>query len=157
MNGAHPTTYRKNVAVIVLNEAGKILACRRSDQHRTWQLPQGGVDDGESLEQTLFRELLEEIGTDSVDVIGLLPDSITYEWPPEEYHRGFRGQEQSYFLVRLRAGIEIDLSQAIDHEFDAVCWMGMNEFLTHVSGFKAPAYRQALEALAVLYPETISL
>ena len=124
-----PDSYRKNVAIIVLNDVGEILACRRSDRHQTWQLPQGGVDDGETLEETLYRELLEEVGTAEVEIIGLLPHSINYEWPPEEYHRGFRGQEQSYYLVRLSQGGTVDLQAAETPEFDAVEWVGMQEFL----------------------------
>ena len=150
--------YRKNVAIVVVNSAGKILACRRSDKFRTWQLPQGGVDDNESAEEAMYRELEEEIGTSSVHLIGQLPDAIRYDWPDHlRKERGFLGQEQIYFLVQLDKDATIDLKRHHTPEFETTEWLGISEFLTRVEGFKAEAYRAGLEQLHALFPDKMEL
>jgi putative (di)nucleoside polyphosphate hydrolase len=59
--------YRPNVAAIIRRPDGRVLICRRSDYPESWQFPQGGVDEGETLEQALTRELWEEIGIGAED------------------------------------------------------------------------------------------
>ena len=103
----------------------------------------------------MLRELEEEIGTSKVEVLGQLPSSITYDWPEKEYHRGYRGQEQYYFLTRLEQGVDIDLSQATTEEFDMFCWMELNEFLDQILGFKSEAYKSALSQFQQMFPGTI--
>ena len=114
-----------------------------------WQLPQGGIEQGESPEAAMWRELQEEIGTKDVEVIGALPDSIRYDWPEDHHGRGYLGQEQRYFLVRLKKDAEINLA-ADSCEFDQCCWMGAGEFLSKLSSFKADAYKKAIEKLQYL-------
>lgn len=157
-----PTTYRKNVALIVINDQGKILACERADIKGAWQLPQGGVDEGEDLKQAALRELDEEIGTKDVQIIGQYPGSIRYEWTEQSYTKGHRGQEQYYFLVRLASKAIIDFekhsrladSRLADHvvEFSKAEWLTAAEFVSRISGFKSEAYKQAIEKLIQMYP-----
>ena len=137
--------YRENVAAFVVNDDGLILACHRSDRRGAWQLPQGGVDKGETPEDTLFRELKEEIGTDQIEIIDTLPQTIYYEWPKRvQKRKGYRGQEQFYFLVKLKPGAEIVLDSYKNPEFDAVEWCSPNDFLNRIDGFKKDAYSKAL-------------
>lgn len=150
-----PKKYRKNVAAVVLNKQGRILICRRSDEYKVWQLPQGGIDKGETPKEALFRELEEEIGTNQVEIIGHLKDPICYEWPPELYPRGYRGQAQFYFLVRIDPSVEIPLEHAPTDEFDKMKWVRASKFMQKVEGFKAQAYECALNLLSEKYPETI--
>ena len=76
--------YRRNVAIVVVNHAGLVLACHRSDSTGIWQIPQGGIEEGESDEEAMHRELEEEIGTSDVDILGKLahasvkPRSVTF-------------------------------------------------------------------------------
>jgi putative (di)nucleoside polyphosphate hydrolase len=147
--------YRPNVAIIIINEKGEILACHRSDVKGAWQFPQGGIEQNESLEDAMRRELREEIGTDEVDIIGILPYRIKYDWPKELYKRGFRGQEQAYFLTKLRASAEVDLEQS-EGEFDRVEWIPAGEFIKRLSGFKVEAYREALDYFKGCFPNMIS-
>ncbi len=147
--------YRSNVAAIVLNSKGEILCCERSDRKGAWQLPQGGIEQGETTEEALFRELLEEILTNSVSVIGRLDGPIRYEWPEHLHSRGFIGQEQHYFLVRLTAAGEKEFSGAPSEEFAGFEWTGAAEFLARCSGFKAEAYRTALAAFREMFPGVI--
>lgn len=143
--------YRKNVAAVVVNDKGQLLACQRSDEFATWQLPQGGIDAGESPEQAVLRELEEEIGTAAVALIGQLPHSIRYDWP-KEFVPGFQGQEQMYFLFRLNPNAQIDLNANPPIEFCAYRWVSVDEFLALTAGFKKEAYTAALLQLKETFP-----
>ncbi len=145
--------YRPNVAIVVVNKEGLILACRRSDGYKVWQFPQGGIEKGETVEEAMWRELEEEIGTCDVKLIGRLPGTITYDWPPHLHRRGHCGQEQTYFLVRLKKNAVINLDSHEDPEFDKTEWVNYDTFLERIEGFKADAYRLALEGLRELYPD----
>ncbi len=146
--------FRRNVAVVVLDDQGLILACERSDVKGAWQLPQGGIEEGESDEAAMKRELKEEIGTDDISIIGRLKDPIRYDWPEKLYSRGYHGQEQIYFLVRLKNTKSINLHSwgEVEVEFSSVEWVGKNEFLSRISGFKTAAYTEALEKLSAAFP-----
>ncbi len=145
--------FRKNVAVFVLNASGKILCCHRSDIEGAWQVPQGGIEADETEEEALFRELDEEIGTNDVEVLSKLPTPIRYEWPKELHNRGFHGQEQVYFLVRLKNEEAINLQKNEPHiEFDKYEWLNAKDFLSRVSGFKKDAYQLALQMFQDHYP-----
>lgn len=137
-----PTSYRKNVAAVVANSAGLILACERSDRTGAWQLPQGGIENGESPEEALFRELEEEIGTSDVTIIDRLNEVIRYDWPKKLYKKGYLGQEQHYFLVNLKEEGLLNLEDSV--EFQSTKWMKPQEFIKVVEGFKAEAYETAI-------------
>jgi len=145
--------YRKNVAAFLLNDKGQILLCQRSDEYKTWQLPQGGVDAGEDLEHALLRELKEEIGTNDIELIHQLENSICYDWPEHARKFGYIGQEQTYFLANLIG--KVDFEKAIDKEFISSTWVNSEEFKLRVSGFKKDAYIKALDMLKNKFPEII--
>ena len=149
--------YRRNVAIIVLNDVGQILAGERSDIPGAWQLPQGGIEDGETPLEAMRRELVEEIGTASVSILAELPHTISYDWPETKFDGRYHGQEQNYFLVRLEAHAVIDLNgpESTD-EFSSILWLGATEFVSRVSGFKAEAYKEAIAYFQKHYPEIIT-
>lgn len=147
--------YRKNVAIFVLNDEGLILACERSDVRGAWQLPQGGVEPGESPLEAMYRELLEEIGCCEVEILHQLEEAIRYDWPPQHQEKGYIGQEQVYFLVRLKPGAAIDLERAESPEFQSIEWINAAEFSLRAGGFKREAYLLALERLLQALPGTI--
>lgn len=137
--------YRKNVAAIIVNSQGLVLVCERSDVDGAWQLPQGGMDDGESTRETLLRELAEEIGTADVEILDELPFPIRYDWPEHLHNRGHCGQEQYYFLVSLNDESAINLEAHVEHiEFQSYEWISPEEFASRISGFKAEAYKKAM-------------
>lgn len=147
--------YRKNVACFVINNHGQILVCKRADSHGTWQLPQGGIEKGESILDTAYRELSEEIGTNDVELIGMLDNSIFYDWPPEKKIDGFLGQEQHYVLFRIKNNAVLNLNTYEPAEFCETSWVYADEFRELVSCFKKEAYKIALEQLQEKFPDII--
>ena len=150
---AEEKNYRPNVAAVIVNDKGEILSCRRADKYHTWQLPQGGIDEGESTETALHRELLEEIGTNDVEILGKLSKTIRYDWPSTAYFGGFHGQEQTYFLLKLNAGAKISLDTSEPQEFDRWEWCNPTEFLERIRGFKKSAYQEAIAAIQIEFAE----
>ena len=146
---ANEKRYRPNVAVIVLSaeypENKQVFIAERKDITGIWQFPQGGIDDGESSEEALFRELEEEIGTKKVEVIAKYPEWITYDFPKHvaKKMRPFNGQMQRYYLVRLKkkAVINIDTKhpEFIDYKF-----VGLGELFDHIAHFKKPIYEKVI-------------
>ena len=140
--------YRPNVAAIVINAEGLILACSRSDFPECWQVPQGGLEAGETAEEGLRRELHEEIGVTSIEIIGEIPFLIRYDWPEEirKNQGGYIGQEQHYFLVRLLNENEIRFDAHDEQEFSAVEWVTVDVFLSrlHHASFKKAVIEKAV-------------
>lgn len=139
-----PEGYRRNVAIVIVNDRGEILAGERSDVPGAWQLPQGGIDEGESVVDAMHREAEEELGLNSIELIYQLESPIRYEWPESLYYRGYRGQEQYYCVARIIGEEKFDLNRHDLPEFRAVKWMSPREFLDITEGFKRDAYAQAL-------------
>jgi putative (di)nucleoside polyphosphate hydrolase len=149
--------YRKNVAAFILNDEGRILTCRRADQYKDWQLPQGGIDGDETPEVAIRRELKEEVGLNRAALLGRLPDPVRYEWPPELHSRGFIGQEQYFFIFRAPLGWKPDFGQHSEIEFEAASWDGKKEFLRKIEPtFRGVSYKKAVLAFSGLYPDLIA-
>ena len=129
------------MAAIVINSSSEILLCQRSDKPEAWQPPQGGIEEGETADVALYRELEEEIGSRDVEVLDQLPEKLSYDWPERLYSRGYHGQTQDYFLVRLAEGVKI----VVNEEFSSYQWVSIIEFNSLVSGFKSDVYKKALE------------
>lgn len=142
--------YRPNVALLLLDEQGRVLICERLKVKNAWQFPQGGVDEGETLQEALHREVKEEIGLDaSAYEILEMKGGYRYVYPPEVKSRKkkgwFDGQEQTYFRCRLvDADAEIDLDQK-DREFRDAKWIEPKDFkLKWLPNFKKEVYRKVL-------------
>ena len=148
--------YRPNVAMVVINSMNKVLICRRKNT-RTWQFPQGGIDNGEDIKKAMYRELSEEIGLSKDDVI-LVGDSegtITYDIPKTIRSKvlggKFKGQEQKWFLLKLKKdNSEIKLDNETFPEFDKYEWVSFWQPLNRIVDFKREAYREALSELRFL-------
>jgi putative (di)nucleoside polyphosphate hydrolase len=153
--------YRPNVAVFVLNRHGHILTCQRSDFTESWQVPQGGVEPGEKVEDTLRRELLEEIGTNRGEIIDKLRRKIRYDWPRELWRDGFCGQEQTFFLFRISPHAKIDLARYkrkhpdSEQEFINYLFLPRERFIKQVTGFRKVAYLKAIEQFSRRAPGII--
>jgi putative (di)nucleoside polyphosphate hydrolase len=150
-NSSDLKKYRPNVAAIIVNDNGKILACHRADMEGIWQVPQGGINKTETAEEALLRELEEEIGTKEVDIIWKLPETLRYDWYEKNRNLGFDGQEQTYFLVRLHENAVINLNKS-NPEFNKYKWMPTNEFLSCLSEFKKEVYTTAIKKMKDKFP-----
>ncbi|WAJ26961.1 RNA pyrophosphohydrolase [Antarcticirhabdus aurantiaca] len=158
--------YRPCVGVVVVNRDGLVWCGRRlvvpsgemEGALKLWQMPQGGIDEGEDAEIAARRELYEETGIRSVSLLGEAPDWITYELPPElvgiALKGRFRGQKQRWFAYRFE-GEESEI--AIDPppeghaaEFDAYAWKPMSEVVELVVPFKRGVYEAVARVFAPL-------
>ncbi|RUM45575.1 MAG: RNA pyrophosphohydrolase [Hydrogenimonas sp.] len=142
--------YRPNVAAIILSskypEKVEFFIASRNDVKDAWQFPQGGIDEGESPKEALFRELKEEIGTDEVEIITEYPDWISYDFPEMIAKKmyPFDGQRQKYFLVRLKPGAKIDL-ETEEPEFSQYTFVPFHEIFNYITYFKRPIYKRVLD------------
>ena len=148
--------YRPNVAMVVINSMNKVLICRRKNT-RTWQFPQGGIDNGEDIEKAMFRELSEEVGLSKADVslVGESEGTITYDIPKTIRSKvlggKFKGQEQKWFLLKLKKdNSEIKLDNEAFPESDKYEWVSFWQPLNRIVDFKREAYREALSELRFL-------
>jgi putative (di)nucleoside polyphosphate hydrolase len=121
--------YRLNVAAILRNAAGEILIGERADRSGAWQFPQGGVDEGENLEQALARELMEEISlSPSAYRIVSTRGPYFYLFGGEKVVKGFHGKEQHYFLAEF-TGSDRDIDVETEHpEFRDTRWVKPEKF-----------------------------
>ncbi|MCX6074579.1 MAG: RNA pyrophosphohydrolase [Campylobacterales bacterium] len=141
--------YRPNVAAVIVSheypDKKEIFIAERNDMNDVWQFPQGGIDEGESSEEALFRELKEEIGTKKIEIIAEYPDWIAYDFPSHVAARmtPFAGQKQRYYLVRLKKGAVINLDTK-HPEFKQYRFVGIDELLGQIAHFKKPIYEQVI-------------
>ncbi len=150
--------YRPNVGIILSNAAGKLLWAKRIGQN-AWQFPQGGIQEGETPEQALFRELHEEVGLESghVDVLSQSRDWLRYRLP-KRFQRRDRdpvciGQKQIWFLLRLKADdTQVSFDRGEKPEFDGWRWVDYWYPLREVVFFKRDVYRRALQEFSNLVP-----
>lgn len=146
--------YRPNVGIIVANDRGDLLWARRRGQS-SWQFPQGGINEGESAEQAMYRELDEEIGlcADDVSILACTNGWLRYRLP-QQYMRNrrnpnFVGQKQKWFLLRMLSADECVRVDAHEKpEFDYWRWVSYWYPLGQIVPFKRDVYRRALTELA---------
>lgn len=145
--------YRRGVGIMLRNGAGEVLVGSRIDMPSdAWQMPQGGIDDSETPEQALWRELKEEVGIDAARIEAESKDWLGYDLPadvvPKVWGGRFRGQQQKWFLLRFTgsdADLVLDTHEA---EFSAVRWVPAAELPKLVVGFKRALYERVLQEFA---------
>lgn len=145
--------YRPNVGIILCNAQNEVFWGKRVREH-SWQFPQGGINEGESPEQAMYRELFEEIGLESkhVKILGRTKEWLRYDVPPHwvrrEWRGSYRGQKQIWFLLRLVGrDHHVNLRSCSHPEFDAWRWCEYWSPINMVIEFKRSVYQQALEEL----------
>lgn len=146
--------YRPCVGVAVFNAKGQVFIGRRSglpkDDPHSWQMPQGGIDEGEEPIDAARRELHEETGISSVDLMAEAPDWLSYDLPTTKTKRWsgkFRGQTQRWFAFRFtghESEIRFDLHGK--PEFDAWRWVALSETPELIVPFKKAVYEDVVRA-----------
>lgn len=143
--------YRPAAAVMLLNSENKVFVAQRIDSSfDAWQMPQGGLDDGEDEQAGALRELHEETGIPPhmVEVVARASRELLYDLPPEmlgKIWKGkYRGQRQTWFLARF-LGTDADIDLETEHpEFRAWKWVDPSDLPLIIVAFKRKLYEDVL-------------
>ena len=136
---------------MLLNRQGMVFVGRRIDQTlEGWQMPQGGIDQGEEPRQAAMRELREEAGTGKAEIIAEMDDWVTYDLPAHlvgvAFHGKYRGQRQKWFAMRFMGqDSDIDL-HTHEPEFSAWKWLAIEELPRVIVPFKRDTYAKVIAA-----------
>ena len=138
---------RSGVGIVVLNKENKVFVAKRIDNPKNfWQMPQGGVDEGEDFLKAAYRELEEETSIKSVELIKELDGTITYELPDRLlgliWKGKYRGQKQKWFLMRF-VGSDSEINIKTKHpEFLEWKWVELDKITDLVVDFKLHVYKE---------------
>lgn len=145
--------YRPCVGIFLLNNDGLVFAGRRIDSRaEAWQMPQGGIDAGESPQQACMREMLEEIGTNTAELISQHDDWLYYDIPlplADRLWQGrYKGQKQKWMALRF-TGDDSDINIATEEpEFCEWKWLSPHDLVDLAVPFKRDVYQNVLAAFA---------
>ncbi len=146
--------YRPCVGTMMINALGEVFVGKRIDNKEGdwWQMPQGGVDDGEDMDEAMFRELAEEtgVGSDLLEIVHRLEDELYYDLPAElqgKLWKGkYKGQRQAWYLVRFTGeDSAIDLEAHKHPEFCEWKWVNADLLPELIVPFKREVYQTVVE------------
>ncbi|SDH33805.1 RNA pyrophosphohydrolase [Roseospirillum parvum] len=154
--------YRPCAGIMLINPAGLVFVARRIDtpkdgEREAWQMPQGGIDPGETPDQAAHRELEEEIGTNQAEIIAETKEWLTYDLPDhligKVWKGRYRGQKQKWFLMRFTGtDTDINIHDRPHPEFDAWKWANPQHLPEMIVAFKRPIYQHLLTEFTPLIP-----
>jgi len=144
--------YRPCAGIVLFNDNNQVFVGERLDTPGAWQMPQGGIDDGEDIENAAFRELKEEtgIGKNSAEIIRIADETIRYDLPEflrKKLWRGYYyGQEQTWIAMRFKGDdSEIDLKTHYPAEFSKWQWVDLEDTLSLIVPFKRDVYSKIID------------
>jgi len=143
---------RNGVGIVVLNKQNKVFVAKRIDNSKDfWQMPQGGVDNGESFLTAAYRELEEETSIKNVELIQEIDGTTTYELPKHLlgiiWKGKYKGQKQKWFLMRyLGEDSEINI-KTHKPEFLEWKWINLSMITDVVVDFKLHVYKELKEKI----------
>jgi len=138
--------FRVGAGTVIYNETGEILLFSRTDNPAIWQLQQGGMDEGETMEETLWRELFEEtaLTKDNFVQVDKYPDWLLYEYTwelrPELKDPNCLGQIHNWYFLKLKPDVVVDISLAADKEFSEAKWTTFEHLLSLPDTLKKHVY-----------------
>ena len=141
--------YRPSVGMMVLNDRGQVFVGKRIDQTvEAWQMPQGGIDEGEDPRTAALRELEEEIGARNFEFLREHPEWLTYELPDRlvgvAWKGRYRGQKQKWFALRF-TGTDSEINLETPHqEFSEWRWVPVDDLLGLIVPFKRETYARVV-------------
>jgi putative (di)nucleoside polyphosphate hydrolase len=147
--------YRPCVGMMLFNKDGRVFVGKRVDQTlEGWQMPQGGIDEGEEPREAALRELEEEIGTRNADIVREHHDWLFYDLPPRligvALKGKYRGQTQKWFALRF-LGNDSEISLETPHqEFSAWKWLTIDELPALIVPFKRDTYAKVIKVFGDL-------
>ena len=143
--------YRRCVGLMILNEQKKIFTAQRMDfRSEAWQMPQGGIEIGENLEEAAFRELNEEtsLTRSNVNVLSISKSWIKYDLPesliPQLWNGKYRGQKQKWFLLKFIGQDKHININTKTPEFSDWRWSSRADLIKHIVPFKRDTYRKII-------------
>ena len=155
--------FRPNVGIILANSQGQVLWARRIGQS-SWQFPQGGINEGETPEEAMFREVQEEIGLTATDIeiVAVTRGWLRYRLPKRmiRYHSlpVCIGQKQKWYLLKIISDDHvIDINATDAPEFDGWRWVSYWYPLGQVISFKREVYRKAMKELSPKLSRLVSI
>ncbi len=149
--------YRPCVGIMLINPAGLVFVGQRIDNLvEAWQMPQGGIDEGEDPQTAAMRELGEEIGTEKAEIIAESAGWLNYDLPveliPKVWKGRYRGQRQKWFAMRF-LGTDADINIETSHpEFAAWRWVEHHQLPDLIVPFKRDLYQEIVAEFASLFP-----
>lgn len=150
--------YRPGVGIMLINDDKKVFVAKRIDMRaEAWQMPQGGIDEGEDPLTAAMRELEEETGTARAKMLYETPQWLTYDLPndlvPKIWKGRFRGQKQKWFLMQF-TGSNTDINIETQHpEFSEWKWADVRQLTELIVPFKKNLYAQIVAELSPKIPQ----
>ncbi len=143
--------YRLCVGITLFNHTGQVFVGERIDYPGAWQMPQGGIDEGETVGQAALRELREEVGSDKAEIVHVYENKLRYRLPDrlvkKLWNSQYGGQEQTWVAARFTGtDTDININAHNPAEFQAWKWVALSDVIDLIVPFKRDTYREVIQA-----------